>query len=325
MPLVRYGSYNLFEYDPTDPSRAPRLALVDQVIRQLDLDVLAVQEVRAKRPDAGLALAALAERVNMECHYAPDSPAVAANDGMLHVGLLWRPGLHVVPNSFGTSHLGYPGGSSLVRLTFEFPDGVRVQHGSKHGTPFCSTKRSDQAGHAVGTMTRPEGCAPAVLCMDSNAQSAERRADGSHYDADPYTHDLATGQKREWYNDLIFQVDWEYDAHGNRVWSADRSAGEMYLAGGLRDAAAVLGVPWAPTVGHWPTDPHGLRRIDWGLVTGHMVPALRGFQVATEIPDFDVELLKAASDHFPFVGAYETRDIDLSYSRLPSRQAADRR
>jgi hypothetical protein len=310
--LVRYGSYNLFEWDP----ESDRSGLIVDVIRALDLDVLAVQEVKAERSNVGPALEALAELVDMDCHDELGRPTIAAADGMLHPGLLRRRGLPAV--DFRTSALGYHG-HPLATMTVEFADGTRVRHGSHHGSAFCPGKRTDQAAHAVGVMTRPEGCPQAVLCGDCNATSAERRPDGEYYDADPYTHDLDTGEKRVWYDDLIFQVKWSDDAYGNRMWWADRSAGEMYLAGGLRDVAAVLDVPWAPTVGHWPTDPHGKRRIDWSLCTGGMLPALRDFLVAGQIPGLDVEFLQKASDHFPFVGSYETAAIDQTFSRLPGR------
>jgi hypothetical protein len=233
---------------------------------------------------------------------------------MLHTGLLWRPdrGVQVIGDSFGTSHLGYPGGAPLVKVTFEFPDGTRVQHASHHGHPFCADKRRDQAAHLIGTMTRPwDG--PAVVGMDSNGTSAERNRDGSYYDPDPYA-----GQ--DWYPDLIFQTKSQYDASGLRVrWVADRDDGQMYLAGGLRDVAAVLGAPWAPTVGHWPTDPHPYRRIDLSLTTEHFRDALGFYAVASQLPGIDVQLLTKASDHFPAIGSYDTQAINHDYHRMPRR------
>jgi hypothetical protein len=308
--IIRFGTYNLLEYDPSDSGQAPRLHLVEQIIRRLDLDVLAVQEIKARRPQVGAVLAELARRVGMHCHYAPDLPAIAVGPDALHVGLLWRPGIKVLPNSFRTSHLGYPGGESLVKLTFEFADGTHVQHGSHHGHPFCANKRTDQAAHLIGVMTRPSD-GPAVVGMDSNGCSAERNPDGSYYDTDPYA-----GQS---YPDLIFQTEWDNDTAGPHTYRADRRDGQMYLAGGFRDAAVLADAPWAPTVGHWPTDPHQRRRIDVNLVTGHFAKAIVSSCVADQLPNIDPDMLQDGSDHFPAVGAYETSAIDPTYRRLPLR------
>jgi endonuclease/exonuclease/phosphatase family metal-dependent hydrolase len=73
-------------------------------------------------------------------------------------------------------------------------------------------------------------------------------------------------------------------------------------AGGLHDAAAVLGAPWQPTTGHHPEDvyaAHGIRRrIDAIRVTGQLAPAIRGHEVT------GTERARSASDHLPVTVEY---------------------
>src|SRR6266568_4564564 len=98
----------------------------------------------------------------------------------------------------------------------------------------------------------------------------------------------------EWFADLIYQCQWDYDEQGRRRHWADRRPGDVLWAGGLHDAAAVTGAEWRATTGHHPADVYGAhgvrRRIDAVRVTGPMAAALRAHHV------LDTEQTRAASD-----------------------------
>jgi endonuclease/exonuclease/phosphatase family metal-dependent hydrolase len=56
-----------------------------------------------------------------------------------------------------------------------------------------------------------------------------------------------------------------------------------------------LDAPWQATIGHWPGESYGPRRIDAVRVNGRMLPALRRHEVV------DTEPTRLASDHLPVV------------------------
>jgi endonuclease/exonuclease/phosphatase family metal-dependent hydrolase len=289
--FATYNTLNLFESD--SPDERDRYGRVVEVIRGLDADVVAVQEIIA--PDVEVAatrLRTLADDAGMACAYEPGRPAIAAGRQRFHVGLLWRPELTVLPGSFrvyGAADFWH----ALCKITFVI-DGAEVQHASHHGTPFGRHMRADQMERVVAVMTRPEGSPPGLAGADWNCVAADRRPDGSYYDPDPYADSA-------WYPDLVYQTVWGYDEHGRRWHRADREPGEVLYAGGLRDAAAVLDQPWEPTVGHWKSDnPFGDRRIDGIRITGRVIPALRHVEVTR------TELAISASDHLPVTITYDT-------------------
>jgi endonuclease/exonuclease/phosphatase family metal-dependent hydrolase len=297
MAVVRFATYNtlnLFESD--SPDERERYDRVVEVIRGLNADVVAVQEIIAPDVETAAArLRTLADDVGMECAYEPDRPAIAAGRQRFHVGLLWRAGLSVVPGSFrvyGAADFWH----ALAKITFVI-DGRRVQHASHHATPFGRRMRADQMERVVAVMTRTEGGPPRLVGADWNCISADRRSDGSYYDPDPYADS-------EWYPELIHQTVWGYDERGRRWHRADREPGEVLCAGGLADAAVVLDRQWEATVGHWKTDnPFGSRRIDGVRVTAEVVPALRTIEVTR------TDLAISASDHLPVTVTYDTADL----------------
>jgi endonuclease/exonuclease/phosphatase family metal-dependent hydrolase len=73
-------------------------------------------------------------------------------------------------------------------------------------------------------------------------------------------------------------------------------------AGGLHDAAALIGADWHPTTGHHPDDVYGVhgvrRRIDGVRVTGQFADAMCAHDV------LDTEQTRAASDHLPVTVEY---------------------
>lgn len=294
MRFSTYNTLNLFESDSAQ--ERDRYGWVVEVIRLLDADVVAVQEIIAPDVETAAArLRMLADDTGMECAYELGRPAIAAGRQRFHVGLLWRPGLTVVPGSFrtyGSADFWH----ALAKITFEI-GGQRVQHASHHATPFGRHMRADQMERVVAVMTRPEGSPPGMVGADWNCVGADRRADGGYYDPDPYA-------SSDWYADLIYQTVWGYDEQGRRWHRADREPGEVLYAGGLADAAVVLDQPWEATVGHWKADnPFGYRRIDGIRVTAGILPALRGIEVTR------TELAVGASDHLPVTVTYDTSSL----------------
>ncbi len=296
---VRFGTYNmldLFAADSADDRR--HYELVVGVIRSLDADVLAVQEILA--PDAEAAarrLRQLAADAGLRCEVpGPGGPeaAVAFGGHGYHVGLMWRDGIEPRPGSlrcYGGRDFWH--GLALVTLDM---GGPLIRHGAFHASPFGRRLRADQNERLVAAVTRPRGEPPVLVGADWNTESADRGPAGALYEpADPYAG-------VEWFADLIYQCQWDYDEQGRRRHWADREPGDVLWAGGLHDAAAVTGAAWQPTAGHHPADVYGehgvRRRIDAVRVTDALVPALRAHQVT------DTAQTRAASDHLPVVVEY---------------------
>ncbi|WP_322770466.1 endonuclease/exonuclease/phosphatase family protein, partial [Frankia sp. Cr1] len=157
MAEVRFSTYNtlnLFESDSAE--ERDRYGRVVEVIRGLDADIVAVQEIIAQEVETAAArLRTLADDTGMKCAYEPGAVAIAAGRQRFHVGLLWRPGLRVVPDSYRT-YGAADFWHALAKIIFEI-DGQRVQHASHHATPFGRHMRADQMERVVAVMTRPEG------------------------------------------------------------------------------------------------------------------------------------------------------------------------
>jgi len=302
---VRFTTYNLLNLFAADTAEARQhYAAIVAVIRGLDTDVLAVQEILA--PDAAAAaerFRGLADDAGMRCE-APGSAGSPVSDAAVafgghgyHVGLMWRDGIEPVPGSlrcYGGRDFWH--GLALVTLDV---GGTRIRHGSFHATPFSRGMRADQNERLVAAVTRPAGEPPVLVGADWNTECADRIRTGQTWDlyepADPYA-DV------EWFADLIYQCQWDYDERGRRKHWADRRPGDVLWAGGLHDAAAVAGSGWQATTGHHPADVYGAhgvrRRIDAVRVTAPLVPAVRAHHV------HDTEPTRAASDHLPVTVEY---------------------
>jgi len=302
---VLFSTYNLLNLSA---GSGPHYESIVAVIRSLDCDVLAVQEVLAPDPEAaGDLLRRLAADVGMRCEVprgngagnSGNSAAVAFGGHAYHVGLMWRDGVEPVPDSlrcFGGNDFWH--GLAMVTLDV---GGTLVRHASFHAGPFSRLQRADQNERLVAAVTRSQGSAsPALIGADWNAECADRVQDSDgtwrYYEpADPYA-DVP------WFADLVYQCEWDYDATGSRRHWADRRAGDVLWSGGLQDAAAVLGARWQATTGHHLDDvyaQHGIqRRIDAVRVTAQLLPAMRGHQV------LDSEAARAASDHLPVTVEY---------------------
>jgi len=308
LAFVKFTTYNLLNLFAADTAEGRQhYETITGVIRALDADVLAVQEILA--PDAATAagrLRGLADDVGMRCE-VPGSPGPAGPPGSgpgseaavafgghgYHVGLMWREGIEPVPGSlrcYGGRDFWH--GLALVTLDV---GGTRIRHGSFHATPFSPGLRADQNVRLVAAVTRPAGEPPVLVGADWNTESADRIMGDLYEPADPYAG-------VEWFADLVYQCQWDYDERGRRRHWADRRPGDVLWAGGLHDAAAATGADWQPTTGHHPADVYGAhgvrRRIDAVRVTGPLVPAMRAHRV------HDTEQTRTASDHLPVTVEY---------------------
>ena len=166
------------------------------------------------------------------------------------------------------------------------------------------TRHETPVNDLVAAVTRSAGEPPALVGADWNTECADRILAGQIWQlyepADPYA-------AVDWFADLIYQCQWDYDEQGRRRHWADRRPGDVLWAGGLHDAAAVLRAPWQPTAGHHGGDPYGARgisrRIDGVRVTPEVVPALRAHRVT------DTGLTRRASDHLPVTVEYDPSAI----------------
>ena len=297
---VLFTTYNLLDLAEAAGARYDTLV---GVIRALDTDVLAVQEVLGQEPESAAALLRrLAADTGLRCAVpgpAGDPVALAIGGHGFHLGLLWRDGIEPVPGSLicrGARDFWH----GLVMVTLDV-GGTLVRHASFHGAPFSRSLRAAQNEYVVATVLRPSGEPPVLIGADWNTECADRTRsdDGSwrlYEPADPYAG-------VSWFPDLVHQCEWDYDQAGVRRHWSDRRPGEVLWAGGLYDAAAILGAQWQPTCGHHPSDVYGQhgvrRRIDAIRVTSSLVPGLRRHRV------HDTAEARAASDHLPVTVEYQ--------------------
>jgi endonuclease/exonuclease/phosphatase family metal-dependent hydrolase len=308
---VLFTTYNVLDLfaDTSDRGRAHYDKVVES-IRVLGTDILAIQEIiAADASSARLRFLELADDLDMDCQvpgpeFGNASPAIAVGPHGYHVGLLWRPGIEPVPGSFRGRERDFWHSLALVTLDL---GGRAVRHAAYHAPPFGRKIRSDQNELVVAFLARPGGGPPTLVGADWNGESADRVQDGSsgewtlYEPGDPYA-------AAQWFGDMVYQCEWDYDSRGQRRHWVDRSAGEVLWAGGLHDAAAALRSPWQATTGHHPDDEHGVhgvrRRIDGIRVTRPVLSALRAHHVT------DTELTRRASDHLPVTVDYVPSAIE---------------
>jgi endonuclease/exonuclease/phosphatase family metal-dependent hydrolase len=308
---VLFTTYNVLDLFHDDPDGKHYQEIVES-IREIGTDVVAVQELRGgDAATVGTRLHQLADDLGMRCLVMAGGlpagarrPAVAIGSRSYHCGLLWRGGIEPVTGSLRTLGRGHFW-HSLAVVTLDV-GGRQVRHAAFHGTPFGRLLRADQNERLVATLTGPRDSLPLLIGADWNTESADRVWDeaAGHWvlyePRDPY-------DGVEWFDDMIYQCEWEYDEHGRRRHWADRRPADVLWAGGLHDAAAVLRAPWQPTAGHYPTDRYGAagvsRRIDAIRVTRHVTGALRAYHVT------DTEQTRQASDHLPVTVEYRPADI----------------
>lgn len=307
------------------PEEIVRRERVFEVIRQLDVDVLAIQELRPKS-HAQLAAHAfeLARETGLSSSWpGSDRMAFAGGPHGFHVGLLWNPD-KVTP--VADTFYDYDEGdfwhgmiSGVLRVTGSDGAEYSVNHSAYHATPIGNAgRRVSEAERVALSLIRPDNHPPGLIGADWNSIAADRipvklsphePARWDYYDEDPYA-DLP------WRPDFIFQCAWDYGENGQRVnWRANRSSSEILYSAGIVDVAPTLhaeflakgkGQETLPhiTAGYWPVnDPLPPRRFDAIRVTEEVVPALCAYEV------FDTPLSRSASDHLPVVATYDPARI----------------
>jgi endonuclease/exonuclease/phosphatase family metal-dependent hydrolase len=298
--FTTYNLLNLFADD--SPAAGEHYGTVVDVIRSVDSDVVAVQEILAPdAPAAAWRLRRLADDAGLRCE-VPGSgggrePALAVGGHGYHVGLMWRDGIEPLPGSL-RRHGSRDFWHGLAMVTLDV-GGTLIRHGAFHASPFCRALRADQNERLVAAITRPEGEPATLVGADWNTECADRILTAGTWDlyepTDPYAG-------VDWFADLIYQCQWDYDERGWRRHWADRRPGDVLWAGGLHDVAALLHADWQPTTGHHPDDVYGAhgisRRIDAVRVTGALAGAVRAHYV------LDNALARTASDHLPVTVEY---------------------
>ncbi|WP_405018111.1 hypothetical protein OHV05_15020 [Kitasatospora sp. NBC_00070] len=274
----RFGTYNLFNLGQlTTHEERDRYDLLVQVIRGLDTDVLAVQEIIGSDPaEAATVLRRLADDTGMSCEasrapgVAPEA-AMASSQHRFHVGLLWRPGVEPVPGSLWTCGGGVDFWHAMTTVVFDIGAGRFIKFGSYHADPFRPSQRLSEAYRVLSAFQ--DGSIPGGVGADWNEIGADRRPTGAYFDPD-----TLPGQT---HRKVRYQARFDpADPAAPAV--SDRSATTLLLQqpGGLVDTAAVADVPWLPTTGHWLTggqraESFGPRRIDTLRVTADLAPAVR--------------------------------------------------
>jgi hypothetical protein len=205
-----------------------------------------------------------------------------------HVGVLWRPDRAQLLGWQDYSHwpaLHHALGVATLDLRAAQPWRVAATHLN----PADPTARFVEAGHiAMAGLGNPE--VPTLLGGDFNAAGAEPALDTSgaegsdasgFYDPEPY-RDQEPGAAHQ-----LHQVLWDDDPHAPP--RLDRRALERLRRAGLVDVAWHLRVPWQPTTGYHPADPHRDRRPDGWRASAAALPHITGYRVEDDI----------GSDHRP--------------------------
>ncbi|MFJ4676967.1 hypothetical protein [Kitasatospora sp. NPDC088783] len=278
--LLRFGTYNLLDLAmPRTPVHRHRYGLIVEAVREMFAGrpgVLGVQEVLGETAEeAAAVLEMLADDTGMHCQ-ATTTPggvpaaAIAASGHSFHVGLLWSPGLEPVPGGMRA----YPGGSdfwhSMITVVLDCGGPVPSKWCSYHGDPFRPAQRLHEAYRVLSAFQ--DARIPGGVAADWNSISADRRPDGGYFDPD-----TLPGQ---YHRKVRYQAKFD-PGDPTAPPATDRSAA-AFLAqppGGLLDTAALAGVPWLPTTGHWlvdgRADDFGPRRIDTLRVTEDLAGAVR--------------------------------------------------
>lgn len=303
---IRLANLNAYKLTPATRGTSEWDARVT-AIREIAPDILALQEVvvnerttsrNSWEGEAASLIRDLAEQCGLTASVGatdghPHGTAMAANwHRPWWTALLWNPDIvRLVEGSyrpFGAPD--YWHGCATARFDVGAREPILVA--SYHGDPFRPDFRYNEALRLKGTIRTTGGVQPAFCVGDFNSISAAKVDDGQggrrHYDTEPYT------QMR--HDDLEFQV--QAGTIGTTQ-LADRRATEALLRKGyMVDAAAHLGAPWKPTVGHWEDgrgdpDPWGPRRIDLILASRSVAPALTRYRAHRSAA------AEEASDHLP--------------------------
>ncbi|MFI5614664.1 endonuclease/exonuclease/phosphatase family protein [Amycolatopsis sp. NPDC051903] len=291
--VVRLVSVNAFNlYDGDAPAAEERFARLEALVRGLDADVLAVQEIVAREPgprDPGkrdlavTRLRRLAKAVDRQWKHDGE-PVLALGGGIHHTALLWRDGITPVPGTLGRFEREGAGmWHSMVTCVFDL-GGPRLRVGSVQLSPFDQAWGWSDAAQILRAMHSDD--VPGVVGGDFNGVGATKVAllDGGEtfYDDDPYLH-------QPWHPNHAYQLD-EHGRLDRRV------AIRLEHLGRMRDCARIAGTPWAATTGFHPADNHPPRRIDRWYATHHVPDAaVRGVEVV------DHAAVGQCTDHAPVI------------------------
>lgn len=294
---MRLMTYNLGGH------RGPKRDLLAEVITSAAPDMVLVQEIAGDDPEG--TLWALASAAGLDAELAgmsPVAPSGGRSDASSFVGMLFAP--TVLPHPSTWRSYGSEMWHTLLMGEVTFRHGWRVRVGSYHAPPARQRWRADEAERVANAAMKPhQRSLPTFVGGDWNGLSADRVRDEQgrwvYHHPDPYPG-------LEWNPAFVHQCYWETGSDGlPSGWMADRTAGEILWAAGMRDTAALAGpVDPVPTVGFAPGDPHPRRAIDTVRVNQRGVPAVRGHQV------LDTDQARRASDHLPVVV-----DLDLTTYR----------
>jgi hypothetical protein len=287
---VNVVQFNAAEYGrPGGSIKTEQDRQVEQLIARESPMLACVQEVfGATAHEAAANVQRLARATGLECRLPDGRVAVSIGAHDMHCAILWRPDV-VTPTGtwrmYGQGELWH----ALIIGVVEI-DGFRLGIGCYHAPSLERDVRAAEAERIVHA-SLTTACPHVLICMDGNALSGTRTTDGGFYDQDVYE------QQKNWHPQFVFQCQWTRDTDGTiSSWHADRRPSDVLTAGGLVDAAAALGEPWAATIGHkHPNGPHTRRRVDIAWATQALVPALRGSRPVQDA------LTEAASDHLPVV------------------------
>lgn len=290
MRLVSVNAFNL--YDGDAPAARERFARLEELVRGLDADVLAVQEIVAREPGprdpdkrdlATTRLRRLAKAVDRQWKLDGE-PVLALGGGIHHTALLWRDGITPVPGTLGRFERDGAGmWHSMVTCVFDV-GGPRLRVGSVQLSPFDQAWGWSDAAQILRAMHGDD--VPGFIGGDFNgigATTVPTLDGGEHdYDYDPYL-------RQPWHPDHVYQVD-EHGRLDRRV------AIRLERLGRMRDCARIAGAGWAATTGFHSADNHPPRRIDRWYATHHAPDAaVRGVEVV------DHATVGHCTDHAPVI------------------------
>lgn len=284
--MLNFVTFNLLNYDGDDPDQADRYDQLTSLLIGLKPDILAVQELISSGPDgntgelskraaAETALFALAEAVGMEC-VAGTKPAIALSTTRHHTGLLWAPGIDVVPGTF-MAYDGAAFGISHGMTTAVFNVGeAKLRAGSAHLSPFDPGLSGGwkDVGQVHRAFHREDGI-PGLVGGDWQGIGSNHQ-----YDPDPYQH-----------SDWNPAIAYHFDLYGQ----PDRHAAiRMERFFRFQDCALLANAPRHSTTGHHATDRQPPRRIDRIYATYDFpTQAIKGFRAV------EPETVGQCSDHCP--------------------------
>ncbi|MER5550069.1 endonuclease/exonuclease/phosphatase family protein [Streptomyces sp. NPDC002589] len=290
MQTIRLANLNAYKLGRATIDTASWKARVT-TIGEIAPDILALQEVIVDETRAGPDWATEASTIiqqlaaetglsatTMRSNGTPGPTAMANNrDRGWYTALLWNPST-VKPVAGGFRPYGSPDfWHGCTTMLFDIGAAEPVSVAAYHGDPFRGDWRRHEGFRLKSIFRTTGGAKPGLALGDFNALSAAKinEPDGErYYDPEPYLD--------QDHDDLEYQL---LEGTIGKEQLADRRQTEALLRRGFTvDAAAHLGVPWHPTVGHWEDgrgdpDPWGARRIDLILATRPVAPALTNYQV----------------------------------------------